>query len=657
MVATVLAAMGSVFSLRAKEPVIAPSYAWKILPPLGLREPSTIDTLYTDYSLRFVPQIVSPAYAATGNFSAEGYNMIFFDRKPISDFMFADGIAHWVPSEEKMRFYNTRIPMTLMGYSFGGNKENGQDDLSVLFSANANKRTQVGAMMDYLYSKGIYSNQAAKDFSWGLSTSYIGERVEFQAYGFQYSLTAQANGGITDDRYITDPAEVQGGQNSVQAKQIPTRLTQAQNRVYGTEFYANTRYKVGFWEEEQINDSTVKRTLVPVTSFIWTIKYRAGDHRFKSLDPTQNTEFWDNTYYNLAQTNDQQKFWSLRNTLGISLLEGFNKYAKAGLSAYVTHEMRKYSMETLAGEYDDPSDTPGETLPQESGLTPLPVSDILDNEKQNLLWVGAQLTKQQGRILNYDVTGELGLIGPAAGEVKVDGTVYTRIPLFGDSVNVSANGKFSNLTPPWFMQHYLSNHFVWENYFSKIRSFRAGGEIAIPWTWTRLSAGVENVQNALYFDAASMARQHSGSVQVFSATLRQDLHAGCFHWENRLTYQKSSNQDIIPLPQLAVNSNMYVLFRVATLRVQFGLECDYFTRYKPVTFQPATMQFINTDGPWIGNYPFMNLYVNCRLDKTRFFLMMSHINQGLCGDNYFSMPHYPMNPRRFQLGLSVDFNN
>lgn len=649
LMAAFVAVMGFAFPAAAKMPVLEPSYAWKLLPPLGLREPATIDTLYTDYSLRFVPQTVSPAYAATGNYCAEGYNLIYFDRKPISDFMFADPIARWVPSEEKMKFYNTRIPMTLLGYSFGGGKENSQDDLSVVFSANANKRLQIGALFDYLYSKGMYANQAAKDFTWGASGSYIGERFEAQAYGYHYALTVQDNGGITDDLYITDPAVVQGGQNSVEAKQIPTNLTAAQNRVTGGEFYLNSRYKVGFYKEEQIDDTTTVRTLVPVTSFIWTIKYREGRRRFKNNNAEQNRSFWDNTYFNPDLTNDQQKFWSLRNTLGISLLEGFNKYAKAGLSAYVTHEIRRYGMDTQAME---PTDTPLE-IP----LNPSPVADIRDHEKQNLLWAGAQLTKQQGRILNYDVTAEIGLVGPAAGEIKVDGGITTRIPLLGDTVNISADGKFTNLAAPWFMQHYLSNHFIWNNDFSKTRAFRAGGEITIPWTWTRLSAGVENIQNALYFDSSSLPSQHSGSVQIFSATLRQDLHAGCFHWENRITYQTSSNQDVIPLPQLAVNSNMYVTFRVATLRIQFGLDCDYFTRYKPVTYQPATMQFINTDGPWIGNYPFMNLYVNCRLSKTRFYLMMSHVNQGLTGDNYFSMPHYPMNPRRFQLGFSVDFAN
>ena len=53
----------------------------------------------------------------------------------------------------------------------------------------------------------------------------------------------------------------------------------------------------------------------------------------------------------------------------------------------------------------------------------------------------------------------------------------------------------------------------------------------------------------------------------------------------------------------------------------------------------------------------MNLYASCRLYKTRFFVMVSHINQGWFSRDYFSMPLYPLNPRKFQIGLSVDFAN
>jgi len=69
------------------------------------------------------------------------------------------------------------------------------------------------------------------------------------------------------------------------------------------------------------------------------------------------------------------------------------------------------------------------------------------------------------------------------------------------------------------------------------------------------------------------------------------------------------------------------------------------------------MAFTNRNEAMVGNYPFINVYLNCKLSKTRFFLMMSHVNQGLTGTNYFSMTGYPMNPRRFQLGVSIDFAN
>lgn len=104
---------------------------------------------------------------------------------------------------------------------------------------------------------------------------------------------------------------------------------------------------------------------------------------------------------------------------------------------------------------------------------------------------------------------------------------------------------------------------------------------------------------------------------------------------------------------------MYLLFRIAkVLHVQLGVDCRYYTKYKSETFQPATLVFHNQDEIEVGNYPFMNAYVNMKLQKTRFYVLFSHANKGIFGgNNYFSMPHYPLNPSIFQLGLSIDFAN
>lgn len=624
------------------------SFAWKVVSPLGLHEPATIDTTLYNYYQKSIPSEVTPAYATTGNLGAEGQTMLFFEREKMSEFFFADALSAWIPSIKTHKFYNTRQPMTLLSYNTGGGKETTQDRLKMEFSGNANKKTQIGAYLDYIYSKGSYNYQATKDLIWGLSGSHMGDRYELQAFYYHYNLLNKDNGGITDDLYITDPAEVQGGSSKVDTKTIPTNLSAAHTRYVGQELYLNNRYKVGYYKEKIVDDSVVDRTYIPVSSFIWTLNYKKGRHMFLNQAPGE-AGFWENSYLTNLGTNDRNSYWSLSNTVGVSLLEGFNKYAKAGLAAYVTHQIRKYT-QTI--------DTIDQVNPLPDGLTPYPVGKIPAKGSENLLWVGAQLTKQQGSLLRYDVTAQFGIVGEVAGDVDVKGNVSTRFKLFGDSVSITAYGRFSNEEAPYLMKHYVSNHFIWSNDFDKTRRFRLGGKLDIPHTNTFLNIGVENLQNYIYFNEKCLPTQHGGSVQVFSASLNQNFKLGVLHWDNKLTYQTSSDESVIPLPKLSVYSNLYLLFKVAkVLDVQFGIDCDYFTKYKSVNYQPATMVFYNQNEIEVGNYPFMNLYANMKLDKARFYVMFSHINQGMTGNEYFIMPHYPLNPRKFQIGVSVDFAN
>ena len=639
---------GSDKTSAAVDTISALSYAWKVISPLGLHEPSTIDTLLYNYYQKSIPSEVTPAYATTGNLGSEGQTLLFFQRKEMSDFFFADALRAWIPSIDTHKFYNTRRPMTLLSYNTGGGKETTQDRLKMTFSANANAKTQIGAYLDYLYSKGSYNYQATKDLVWGISGSYMGDRYELQTFMYHYDLLNKENGGITDDLYITDPAEIQGGSSKVDTKTIPTNLTAAHSKLVGTDIYINNRYKVGYYEEEIVNDSVVNRTYIPVSSFIWTLNYKDGKHIFLNDVPGQ-ARFWDNTYLSKTGTNDRTEYSTLTNTLGISLLEGFNKYAKAGLAAYATHQIRKYTQTT---------DTIDRITTLPEGLSPYPVSKVPHKSSENLLWIGAQLTKQQGSLLRYNATAQFGIAGPVAGDIDIDGNLSTRFKLFGDSVTLTAYGKFSNQEAPYLMNHYVSNHFIWENDFGKIRRFRVGGKLDIPQTKSFLNVGVENLQNYIYFNEKCLPTQHGGSVQILSASLNQNFKLGVLHLDNKLTYQTSTDETVIPLPKFSIYSNLYILFKVCgVLDVQLGVDCDYYTKYKSIAYQPATMSFYNQREIEVGNYPFMNAYANMKLDKARFYVMFSHVNQGMTGNNYFVLPHYPLNPRKFQIGVSVDFAN
>lgn len=142
----------------------------------------------------------------------------------------------------------------------------------MVFSGNANKRVQIGANLDYLYSKGSYQNQAAKGFTWGFNGSYIGDRYELQASWIHYNLLNKENGGITDPLYITDPAKLQGGYSTINPKSIPVNLNYAHTRMKGGELYISNKYNVGHWHEEYSEedpDSVVSREYIPVTAFTW----------------------------------------------------------------------------------------------------------------------------------------------------------------------------------------------------------------------------------------------------------------------------------------------------------------------------------------------------------------------------------------------------
>lgn len=635
----------------ARRTQLAPGRAWRIEPPLGLQVPSTIDTLPEGYSRRSVPSEVTDAWATTGNLGAPGLDMIWMSRPAVSDYFFRDAFVHWLPTYGKMRFYNTRVPMTLLGYNTGGSRDNSQDRLQIEFSGNAGKRLQIGAMLDYLYSKGCYANQATKDLAWGLSGSYMGDRYEAQAFFYHYNLVNKENGGITDPLYITDPALIQGGVTSVNTKTIPTHLSNAHTRVSGQQAYLNQRYKVGYWHEEHDSidvDSVISRTYIPVTSFIWTFNYNSSKHLFRDDARGEFRNFFDNVYLNPTFTDDKSSYWSLSNTFGVSLLEGFHRYAKFGLAAFVTYDIVRYNQPVDTLDRADLAD-----------LTPWPegIGEIAPHATEHNISVGGQLTKQRGSLLTYEATVSFGIAGRVAGDIDLKGNVTTRFPLLGDSVAITGMSAFSNKATPYLLNNYVSNHFIWKNDFGKERTLTFGGLLDLDRTDSHLQVEVSNVQNHVYFSSDFLPAQHGGSVQLFTARLHQGLHAGILHWDNTVTYQTTTNDAVIPLPKLAVYSNLYLKFRIATLFVQLGVDCDYYTRYYAPKYQPATASFAVQRDVKVGNYPFMNVYANMKLSKVRFYVMMSHINQGWFSRDYFSMPDYPLNPRRFQLGLSIDFAN
>ena len=155
--------------------------------------------------------------------------------------------------------------------------------------------------------------------------------------------------------------------------------------------------------------------------------------------------------------------------------------------------------------------------------------------------------------------------------------------------------------------------------------------------------------------------RQSGAINLLTAQLIQDFTVGPLNWENVVTYQKSSDKDALPVPDLNIYTNLYLRFKIAkVLRCDLGADARYFTKYYAPDYAPGLGQYAVQEGDdkvEVGNYPVVNVYANFHLKHTRFFVMMSHVNSGKGSKEYFFTPHYPLNDRILRFGLSWNFFN
>lgn len=462
---------------------------------------------------------------------------------------------------------------------------------------------------------------------------------------------ATQEGRLDDDKTVTlqgrpDDAKIMGAEPISQKKD--------NNRVALDKQAADSLLAAE--KKTQVDTAWMKKEFVPVTSFIHTLKFDNYRRIYQAYKTP--TDFYANTYtvdepLTGDSIYDKTRHYRLKNTFALSLLEGFNKWAKAGLKAFITSELRHF------------------TLPSATGT---------DTYNEHNLSFGAQLSKKQGKTLHYDAIAETWLTGEDAGQLKIDGSADLNFKLFGDTLTLTANGFFYRLNPTFYYRHYHSRHAWWDNTnMSKILHSRIQGILNYQKTRTTLRVAVDEIKNYTYFASshtitsgkrvnhAITVNQNSGAIHLLTASLSQDFTFGPLNWESVITYQNSSNKTVLPVPTLNLYSNVYLRFKIAhVLRCDFGADVRYFTKYYAPDYVPSLGQYAvqtntNTTGSdsrvEIGNYPVVNVYANFHLKHTRFFIMMSHLNAGTGKKNYFYTPHYPLNQSILRFGLSWNFFN
>ena len=640
---TCLLTLGSATTvLAADEKVPTHIRAWQLDKWTGVADTlAGVDTTYMDHPMRSQLNDYSISNITNSNIVSPVQSRVYFDRQKNVDFLFADPYAPYIITPQQVKYYHTTTPYSTVAYKKGFVTDLAQNDISFSFTGNVSRRTNLGMTIDYLNSFGRFANQEGKTVFGSVFGSYNGDHYSLQSSFTWNTLSNFENGGLSN------PSDLQG---VLQPEDMPVKM-RGMSALRYISGYLNHYYSICVERERKVNyrerdeegkwvkKDSIKIEYVPVTTFRHIFEVNDATKRY--VEKSIGQSILPNLYRDSTATNDSVACLTIKNTLAVTFEEEFNTWLKFGAMVYAMNENQRHILiDTL-----------------------LPAPDLPDSiylpEWSNNTYIGGALYKNRGKYIHYGFDGNVCLVGYKLGEFQVNGHMDAGFRLGKDSMTIAAKAFFRNETPDYYLQHYRSNHYQWENTFQKTLRLHVSGEVAYPTQWVKpkLNVSFENITKHIYFDTDGLPKQMDGNIQVLAADLQLNITTPWINLDNHVIYQHASS-DKLPLPALTLYHNLYYhgcWFKA--LDAQIGVDMRFFTKYYAPILNPALGQFCVQNQEQVGNYPVMNVYANfyVRSLRLKLFAQYQHFNASFMGKQYFEMPGYPMAPDMFRAGLAWHF--
>ncbi len=211
------------------------------------------------------------------------------------------------------------------------------------------------------------------------------------------------------------------------------------------------------------------------------------------------------------------------------------------------------------------------------------------------------------------------------------------------------------ITPSYFYQHLKTNHSYYNLSLSKIKGTQVNATIGTKSIQLLLISQLIN--NYLYIDTLGIP-QEIPNITLYNA-IGTKIHIETKHFgtNNTILYQ-SVNNKVITLPQWQAYSSVYYKAWLVknVLQTQIGIQANIWQEYTTPSFFPATSQFTYSGNHITQQYPYIDIYINFKLKRARFFFIMQHINYSPSSSSYFyTIYPYPLPTRTFRFGISWNF--
>ena len=636
---------------------------------MDVSEPDT-NYNYWFHDYPFYRKDVNATWLGVAGSALQYYN--WFNRSSENGVSFYNPYEAWTYSAKTLPMYNTKTPYTELAY-FGtlfANSQKASDNLHILTTQNIFPEFNFTLEYDRFGGNGIMQGEKTINKTFVASANYLGKRYLMHAGYIHNKVSRNDNGGTSDNSMVRD--------TTLDAREYPVNLSNASTSVVRNTFFLDQQYRIPFTFLRDIKyrkiDKAFKDSIIALGDSaridslnIYLARREAereaadtlGDDKITTAFIGHSSEFsvFRKSYQDQITDEAERKFYNdifnynpttsydsvgvkkLENRLFLRLQPWSDDAIVSKLHGGIGHRLLSYST-------FDPTFLKGTT-----------------NTVWNSAFVYAGVEGQLKDFIHWDATGDYVFLGNQRNDLSVKANAKFEVFPFRrerkSPVSLDLHFETKLEEPEYYFQHYYSNHFKWDNEFGKISTTKLQAVLSVPRWRIKARVGYALLSGNVYYDSTGFVHQNNSPMSVLSASLNKDFVLGPLHLDNRILFQISSNQDVLPLPTLAANSRLYLQFNVKKniMQMQLGAEGWYNTKYYSPAWNPAVGAFYNQKKEKYNNGPVIDAFVNVQWKRACIFIKVENVGNGWPMDkaDYFSAHNYIRTQMAFKIGIYWPF--
>ena len=584
---------------------------------------------FHDYKFR--REDVNATWLGVAGSPVQTYN--YFLRENRERVFFYQAQESWTKTPENLPMYNTKTPYTELSYTgtliAGTQKES--NNLHLMTTQNINPDFNFTLCYDRFGGNGILADESTINKTFYANANILGRRYLMHA-GYIYNMVSRSeNGGILDNYWIRD--------TTVDAREINVALSDASSKIKKNTIFLDQQYRIpfNFLKKKDAPDSSDVTTAFIGHSSEYSVYTRTYTDALKAGSSSAGSSLFDDKFYlNPNSTSDSMRVMKLDNRAFIRLQPWSEDGVISKLDVGVGDKLLNFY-------------TP-------DALFLKAPKNVVWNTTYAYAGVKGRLTRN----LHWDATADYSFAGAEFNDKGLAANAELILHPFRRAktspLSVKVHFETSSREPEYYQQHLLTNHYKWDNEFSKVSTTKLQGSLDIPRWRLSASVGYALLVNNIYYDTLGIIRQNSNPMNVLSASLRKDFVLwNTIHLENKGLFQLSSDEDVMPLPTLALNLRYYLELNVKrdVMKLQLGVDGYWNTAWYSPAWNPALGVFRNQKEIKYNNGPYLDAFVNAQWKRACIFIKLENAAMGLWPDrpDYFSAHHYINTTRTLKLGI------